>query len=407
MSHESLRDFHHNQSVWLARLATGSGDPSGYDPRLHQHADASAIRTGESGVVMLPFERTTGESLAAFRALSAWLRQIPIADMLVWSMQRDAEIDLELLAQGFRSGFEPWWMTRDLSRPIAAPMHEISLITDADIEHLADSTIPYIVPAQLPLMRDLVRSTNEVIWLVARSGKTIIGQTILNITDDHAGIFNVGVDGRYRRRGIGTSLTNAALLLARDLGVRSVNLNSTGMGEHIYQKSGFRRIGEGMTWSISGRNAQQPVSVENYELARAIGAGETANVESLPLPTIFPNGMTPQELAAHFHQREMLQHLIALGQTPEIISLWDAGLREEALAATSNPAARELVTDTRRARPLHLATERGAGTLVLALIAAGADLHARDGEYRSTPLDWAHACNKPTIARIIRQAGGS
>lgn len=406
MSLERLRKFHHNQSVWLARLATGSGSPSAADPRVHHHEGAAAIITGESGVVMLPFAASVTESLAVFRELTDWARWQPITDMLVWNMQRDAEIDLDLLAQGFRSGFEPWWMTRDLSAPINAPTHAISLVSDSDIEHLADSTIPYIVQVQLPLMRDLVHSTTDVRWLVAHSGNMVIGQTILNITGDHAGIFNVGVDGRYRRRGIGTSLTNAALLLAREAGVTSVNLNSTGMGEHVYQQSGFRRIGEGMTWSISGPLAKTPVTEESYQLALAIGRGETSNVGNCPLPRFLPNGMTPQELAAHFHQRDMLQHLITLGQTPEIISLWDVGMRDEALAAVNSPEARELVTGPRRARPLHLATERGAGTLVLALIAAGADLHARDGEYRSTPLDWAHACNKPTIARIIRQAGG-
>ena len=76
------------------------------------------------------------------------------------------------------------------------------------------------------------------------------------------------------------------------------------------------------------------------------------------------------------------------------------------MAAAANPAAREYVSGSRRARPIHLAVERGAGSLVLALIEAGADLTARDGEYRATPLDWAHATNKPTIARIIHRAGG-
>ncbi|MCO5218621.1 MAG: GNAT family N-acetyltransferase [Thermomicrobiales bacterium] len=402
----ALQDFHDNQCLWLARLATGAPQPQLPHPHLFAEHDTLAIRTGESGIIMLPY--TASPDHASLDASLSWARQHAVNDLLIWNMQPDHALDLELLARGFRVGFEPWWMTRDLDAPIPAPTHDVTLATDSDIEQLRASQIPYIVPTQLDSTRELVRqaSSGEVVWLVARDGDTVNGQAIVNLDGDHAGLFNVGVDGRHRHRGVGSSLTAAAMQMARDRGARTMNLNSTPMGEHLYLRAGFIRIGNGMTWSASGMRARSAVNHHVHDLAIAIGDGDVASVTRRNVRHHLPNGMTAQELAARFGQRDMLLHLVSLGQVPEIISLWEVGLRDEAVAATSDPRARELTSGPRQARPLHLAVERGAGTLVLALIHAGADVNARDSEFRATPLDWAHACDKPTIARIIRQAGG-
>lgn len=403
---QHLQEFHHNQCVWLARLATGEVNPSAPHDRFVTDQGSIGVRTGDSGVVMLPFAGNLVQAIDAQRSILCWLRTMPIADVLLWNMHPNHEIDLAMLAQGFQVGFEPWWMTRDLGLSIAEPIHQISLANDSDIDQLCESQIPYVVPVQIESTRQLVEQNGDVKWLIARHDGRVIGQSILNLTGDHAGLFNVGVDGRFRHRGVGQSLTNAAMRIATEAGARNVQLNSTPMGLRMYERLGFKRIGTGLTWSGVGSVAKTAVSTELNDLVLAIGTGDIDAVDTICLPDAFPNGMTGQEIAARFRQNAMLRHLIALGQVPEIMSLWDSGLRDDALAATSHPSARELPSGSRRARPLHLAVERGAGSLVLALIRAGADLNARDGEYRATPLDWAHACNKPTIARILRQAGG-
>jgi ankyrin repeat protein len=192
---------------------------------------------------------------------------------------------------------------------------------------------------------------------------------------------------------------------ARERGAITMNLNSTPVGEPIYAKAGFRSIGTGQTWVRNGQDLRSVPGPRLQRLIIALGTGDLAALAGETIPTQLPNGLTAQELAARFHQQDSLRYLLQLGHVPEIIALWEAGLRDEAIAASADAYARELVTGSRGARPLHLAVEKGAGSLVLALIEAGADLHARDGEYRATPLDWAHACNKPTIARILHRAG--
>lgn len=400
---ERIAQFHANQCIWVSRLATGEVKPHPSHNRLHHSGESMAVRTGDNGVIMLGLQPTS-DTLAEHNQLLHWFRESRLGDVLVWSMYPHTEIDLHLLAQGYQTGFEPWWMTRDLTGPLPSPAHDIHVATDHDIDRLAASDVPYIVPEQLETTR---RLSGDVVWLIASDNGEIMGQAIVNLTGTHAGLFNVGVSGRRRRRGIGSSLTAAAMRMAQAAGATTMNLNSTLAGLHVYERAGFRRIGNGQTWHVPKQRSRSAPPETQQQTLIAIGRGDLAALASLPLQDQFANGMTAQEVGAHFRQPESLRWLLQAGQIPEIMPLWRAGLRVEALAATQDRDARELRSGQRRATPLHLAVEAGAGTLVLALIEAGADLTVRDGEYRATPLDWAHACNKPTIARILRQAGAS
>lgn len=403
---ELLQQFHLNQSVWISRLATSEMATTAHT-RLFSAGDVDAMRPGNSGVIMLPIERSIDDISNDHDLALEWLRSNRVSDVLMWSMLPNAAIDLAMLAQGYRVGFEPWWMTRDLTEPIELPAHDISIATRADIPDLLASDVPYIVRDQVVSTSSLIEDpAGEVGLLIARADSKLVGQAIVNITGEHAGLFNVGVSGKHRHRGIGTSLSLAAMLVARDRGCSTINLNSTPMGKSIYERAGFRQIGSGQTWVRNGPGVYQSPHPDEQSIAIAIGTGDLAAIEGRTLPGRFANGMSAQELAARFGRQDSLYHLIESGQVPEIMSLWNAGLKDEALAAASNPIAREMATGPQRARPIHLAVERGAGSLVIALIEAGADLSARDSEYRATPLDWAHATNKPTIARIIRRAGG-
>lgn len=404
-----LQQFHHNQSLWVARLSTAQTHPRLPHPRLIQIGQTLAMRPGAAGVIMLPTDGATQSILYEHNDALNWLRASRTRDVLVWSMQPNTEIDLALLAQGYAPGFEPWWMTHDLTRPIDAPRHEVRPVHPLDIKQLTEADIPYVIRDQLAANRALITDPNgvEVAWLVAVEHNQPIGHALVNFTDDHAGLFNVGVSGKHRHRGVGTSLTLAAMHTAQDRGIRTMNLNSTHAGKKLYENTGFTQFGVGETWVRSGRKINIVPDDEEQELIHAIGTGDTGHIRINPIRHLHLTcGLSPQEIAARFGQQESLREIIRQGITPEIIALWKAGLREEAIVATRNSEARELITGIARAHPIHHAIEMGAGTLVIELINAGANLNVRDTEYNATPLDWAHATNKPTIARIIRRAGG-
>lgn len=404
-----LRQFHHNQSIWVARLATGQTVPDPLHYRIARIGQTIAMRPGAAGVIMLPPSAEHSVATAEHDRALEWLRTQRPRDVLVWSMHPDERIDLALLAQGYAAGFEPWWMTRDLTEPIEQPQHAIRAVNALDIQLMRQSDVPYVIEDQVDANRALAGDAPnpQVIWLAAIVDDQPVGHAIVNLVNTHAGLFNVGVSGKHRFKGIGTSLTLAAMRTAHEHGADTMNLNSTPAGKKLYERLGFRQFGTGQTWVKSGRQIQRIPDAAEQSLVFAIGTGDVANITIDPvLHRTLHCRLTPQELAARFGHPEALQEIIHQGMTPEIISLWKIGLREEAIAATRDPVARELVTGTPRAYPIHHAVEMGAGTLVLELIDAGANLHARDAEYNATPLDWAHATNKPTIARIIRQAGG-
>jgi GNAT superfamily N-acetyltransferase len=63
-----------------------------------------------------------------------------------------------------------------------------------------------------------------------------------------AGIYDVDVLPRHRRRGLGAALTIAVCRAAADAGARVATLNATGEGELLYRALGFRSLGLGQTW---------------------------------------------------------------------------------------------------------------------------------------------------------------
>lgn len=406
---ELLRQFHANQSMWVARLATGLVHPRLPHRNLIQVETTMGMRPGAAGVIMLPLEGDTKSILDSHNQVLTWHRSNRSRDVLTWSMQPNPEIDLALLAQGYAGSFEPWWMMYDLAQPIAEPQHHVRPVTESDIRQMVESDIPYVIRDQVTANWALISAPGppQVIWLAAIRNGEPVGHAIVNLTEDHAGLFNVGVSGKHRHRGVGTSITLAAMQVARDHGARTMNLNSTPAGKKLYERLGFHQFGTGHTWIRTGQRVYQTPRTDEQELIFAIGRGDLANITIDPVRhRSLQCQLSPQELAVRFGQRESLLEIIRQGATPEIISLWKMGLRDEAISAAGDPTARELLTGTRRAHPIHHAIEMGAGTLVIELIRAGANLTARDAEYNATPLDWAHACNKPTIARIVRQAGG-
>jgi hypothetical protein len=60
----------------------------------------------------------------------------------------------------------------------------------------------------------------------------------------------------------------------------------------------------------------------------------------------------------------------------------------------------------KHATPLHQAAQSGSLHSVMALVAAGASLTARDAAWDGTPLGWAKHANDAAIADFLRSAGG-
>ncbi len=77
--------------------------------------------------------------------------------------------------------------------------------------------------------------------VVARSHGHVVGSAALEVYADGALLRSVAVAPDHQRLGLGAGLTNAALGLARDLGVHTVYLLTT-TADRYFPKFGFERI---------------------------------------------------------------------------------------------------------------------------------------------------------------------
>jgi ribosomal protein S18 acetylase RimI-like enzyme len=84
-----------------------------------------------------------------------------------------------------------------------------------------------------------------VLWLGRVDGKPV-GAAMSYRTDEAVGIFGVTTIASVRRRGYGTALTRAAMLV--DSGLPSI-LAPSPEGEGVYRRLGFERVGELRIWS--------------------------------------------------------------------------------------------------------------------------------------------------------------
>jgi GNAT superfamily N-acetyltransferase len=83
-----------------------------------------------------------------------------------------------------------------------------------------------------------------------------VGETELFLVAGVAGIYNVEVLRPYRRRGIGSLLLHSALQHAKQLGYRIATLGATGMGQCLYEHSGFEEVCKLSFWKYPKTHAR-------------------------------------------------------------------------------------------------------------------------------------------------------
>lgn len=407
-----------NQAQWLFRLATGSLHPPASAPQLWHRNHLHAARTGRTGVILASPEQSDAPPDCLGRTLD-WLSSSGCGDVLIWSARPNHTLDRQLRARGAGGSFRPHWMWRSLARqippPAIPPKIHLSLATSDDLSDLlAAQDVPYAQDDQLQTMLKLASAPTAdrlVGVIVARENhlwrrSRVIGITAINVIEWEgkrtSGLFNLGVQPDTRGRGTGTALTLSALAFAQQHGAYAMGLNATPDGERVYRNLGFRSIGHGQTWFVPAARLRHRPSWDLVNQAEALAMGDIAHLDpAVARAGLMPNGEPPIAFAAHFRQTDTARWLLDHGAAADIMSLWKLGLRDEAIALMTGPAAITRIAGPNATTPLHDAVELGDIELVRHLIAAGADLTARDHQYHATPLDWARVLNRPEIAALL------
>lgn len=296
---------------------------------------------GREGTIAFPRSRARMED--ALR----WARRL--GGLSWWSLRPDTELGVRLLARGFEWGWEPHWMALDLARlPGEESPHEV----------------------------DAERGGH----FVVRAGGEPVGHVAVNAWRGVAGIYDMWVDERFRRRGIGRALTIAACRRACDLGCSHATLNATALGERVYRAAGFESLGMGQTWWWHG---WPPPTARQTALVEAIGFGDLD-----ALPELRPT-------------RAELERAIR-GPGPPLAVAVIARQTEAAdwiLRRRPDLASRPL--DRRGATLLHYAVESEDEAMVEVALAHSADPSIRDHVFDSTPVGWAeHFGHQRLVARL-------
>jgi len=233
-----------NQTEWQARLAEAAGGV------VHRERGVTWMASPAGATLAFPalsLERLQG-LLPQF--LSAARRRSREASC--WSLlpTEPEELGDELVAAGFREGWQAHWMAVEIaSRPVPYPEGVEIGLAPVDWE---PTDLPWDGPGVTELRRRLAGERPRRVWhLGAWRGDVPVGHAVVNVTTGRlgvAGIYDMGVAPHERRHGIGRALTTAALQHGRAQGCAVATLNATPEGELVYRSVGFRSVGVAQTW---------------------------------------------------------------------------------------------------------------------------------------------------------------
>lgn len=338
---------------------------------------------GDRQDALVGFPRVPPESEGAFAdevlATVQTHQDVPQVGWWLFEESHTASLGPKLLARGFSWGWRPNWMALDVNK--------LNENHRSDVE---------IVPS--PRGFAAVRQGREIGTVTCHVDPANVG-----------GIYAMEVDEEHRRQGVGTALTVAATQALREHGCRHVVLNATSIGEPVYKRAGFDRLGElGQTWWMPGERIRAaPPTVAEVKFTEAIGSGDISAAEgTMPgsLDTPLACEETPLAVAVITKQVAAARWLIEHGATLDVVSGWRLGWRDEVRTALERqPELANRRAGPMQLTPLHQAVADNDVGLARAVLAAQPDLGIVEPSFDATALGWAEHLDRPEIEQLIRR----
>ncbi|HEY5822029.1 MAG TPA: GNAT family N-acetyltransferase [Propionibacteriaceae bacterium] len=163
-------------------------------------------------------------------------RRLRARSVAIWS-----DVDLErpeLEDAGFEVGWQPWWMSAPTDGFEASAFGPAG---QSRVRLTADPRPDDAGSAGLLTRPNTWRAEATVDGAYA-------GRAWIHLDGTTAGLFDMEVWPRFRRRGLGTELLQLLIGTAREHGAERAVLNATPEGAQLYRAAGFVRVGEGRTW---------------------------------------------------------------------------------------------------------------------------------------------------------------
>ena len=248
---------------------------------LHEDDDALRIFAGDSWprnqVALARFTAATAQRRVG-EILAAHLEKRVACNWIVGPLSQPANLGEHLHAHGFTCMIHCAGMACDLARlPESPPLPEGVTLRMVDDPPSLDPLTTERRRLRRKGRQAMMRARPRRVWYFAANvnGKPV-GETTLCAGAGVAGVYDVVVLEKFRRRGIGTALVYAALSEARErLGYRAAVLAATGLGLGVYARLGFRKVCQLSFWKY-GKMRQHRNAVEALlKNLRTFGNGQT------------------------------------------------------------------------------------------------------------------------------------
>jgi ribosomal protein S18 acetylase RimI-like enzyme len=239
-----------NEAEFLLALGRAGGGEERRDDQVHWIIGGSPIAYHNCVVRATLSPEEADEAVAASRELMT-AKGVP-GSWHVGPSMRPTDLGDRLRAQGFEGGPEPG-MAADLDA-----MADVEQITGLRVDQVADET--GLDAYESVLAAGFGEGPREASWVRAMYGRIGPGEDMpwrhfigwldgepvttasLFFAAEVAGLYFACTLPDLRGRGIGTAMTHATLVAARDLGFSTAVLGSSPMGYGLYERLGFREV---------------------------------------------------------------------------------------------------------------------------------------------------------------------
>ena len=141
------------------------------------------------GDAVLAFPRHAGDLRGAVRVA----REAGAEEVACWAIAPEEALATNLHDLGFQDGWQPHWMGIDPRSLRESPTRTVEHTTECERELPYSSTHHAVVLG------------GDVHHFVVREGERMVGHAVLNVADDCAGIYDMGVAPAARRHGVRSS----------------------------------------------------------------------------------------------------------------------------------------------------------------------------------------------------------
>ncbi len=400
-----------NHTEWFQANATNIGGA------LNRTGSVNWSESKEEIVICFPQLKATNADSVLDEIVSArWAKRIPKASCWIFSEAQPKDLGARLIARGFEQGWKPHIMAMDFRKlPESFDLPDGLEIKIDDAAEWQTDDLPYYGARESAIQDRLSFISPRKFWhFGAWLNGEKAGHSVLFLNEGAngvAGVYNVGVLPKHRRKGIAKALMLELCRFAQSHGCNYATLNSA--ADEFYDSIGFDSIGWGQTWWMHGKSLNSPPpTVSQIRFAEAICRGNLKTLEALaaseiPVDLNAPllNGHTPMENVAEAGKAVSANWLVSKGAILHLIEAWDLGLKDCFPQLIANdPDAINKRSKNWNATPLHEAVERNCVELVKLILQFKPDLNAKDTEYHAIPLGWAKHFGHTEISTLLESA---